>query len=357
MESVRAGLFGLTHPHSKAHLKTLVASALVKEIVLYDPESTVLDEFKETPKVVGVYSDLETLLDTETVTLGVACGRNDENPELCLALFNKGVHVLSEKPIGSSAAAVEQVVSAASTAGVLLGVMYQNRYHPATQEAQRLVLGGAIGQVTACESRMVTSKVKFRNPQHWLFDRSVSGGGILSWLGCHYIDLVCYVLGQDIVSVSAIVDTLSGEKIDVEDVASLSFRFDSGAVGSMQAGYHLAISGAGYMGPSYDTYMGFRGKEGRVFWTPSGGSSELHLESIAEGWHTAHQRTFDYALPDIDAYGGAHGIAFVEDFIQSTMGSGRVPASGEDALKVARIVEAAYQSSETRRHVDIGDSQ
>ena len=61
---------------------------------------------------------------------------------------------------------------------------------------------------------MVTSQVKFRNPKHWLFDRSISGGGILSWLGCHYIDLLCYIMAADITSVSAVVDTLSGEDID-----------------------------------------------------------------------------------------------------------------------------------------------
>jgi len=95
---------------------------------------------------------------------------------------------------------------------------------------------------------MVTSQVKSRNPKHWLFDRSISGGGILSWLGGHYIDLLCYVMDADIVSVSAVVDTLSGEDIDVEDVASLSFRFSNGALGRLQAGYQLSISGAGYMG-------------------------------------------------------------------------------------------------------------
>ena len=200
---------------------------------------------------------------------------------------------------------------------------------------------------------MVTSQVKFRNPGHWLFNKSVSGGGILSWLGCHYIDLLTYVLGDDIVSVSAMVDTLSGEAIDVEDVASLSFRFSSGALGSMQAGYHLAISGAGYTGPSYDTYMGFRGTLGRVFWTPSGGPSELHLESVAEAWHTAPQRTFDYVLPQIDAYGGAYGVAFMDDFIRSTVGQSTLPASGRDALKVANIIDAAYRASDSGNRIDI----
>ena len=82
-----------------------------------------------------------------------------------------------------------------------------------------------------------------------------------------------------------------------------------------------------------------------MFWTPSGGPSEVHLESVAQGWHTASRRTFDYALPQVDAYGGAYGVAFLDDFIQSVLDNGTPPASGEDALKVAKITEAAYRSN------------
>lgn len=356
MKRIKAGLFGLSHPHSRAHLKTLVASERVSEIVLFDSDVHLVQQVKADAgeKVVGGFSDLEVLLSAEKPDLGIACFRNDSNAELCLRLLGRGIHVMSEKPIGVSSEAVARVVEAADRAGLQLGVMYQNRYHPTSREARHMVGSGAIGRVTACESRMVTSQVKFRNPKHWLFNKALSGGGILSWLGCHYIDLLCYVMGEDIVSVSALVDTQSGEDIDVEDVASLSFRFQSGALGSMQAGYQLVLSKAGYIGPNYDTYMGFRGTLGRVFWTPTQAPPELHLESMAPQWRTAPQRTFAYTLPQVDAYGGAYGVDFVDDFIRATQGEGAPPACGADALKVARIVEAAYRSSQTGQRVDVG---
>jgi predicted dehydrogenase len=355
MAGVTAGLFGLSHPHSRAHLKTLLSSDQVSSIVLYDEDEhllqTVLADIRDKKKT--GYSDLSQLFDAEKIDFGIACFRNDANPDLCLKLIEQGIHVLSEKPIGISAQAVEQVVVAAEKAHVQLGVMYQNRYHPTSQEARSMIADGAIGQVTACESRMVTSQVKFRNPKHWLFNKMQSGGGILSWLGCHYIDLLCYTMGDDIVSVSGMVDTLSGEDIDVEDVASLSFRFKNGALGGMQAGYQLALSKAGYIGPNYDTYLGFRGTLGRVFWEPTGTPPSLHLESMAAKWQTAPQRSFAYTLPSVDAYGGAYGVAFLHDFIAATQGNGTPPASGKDALKVARFVEAAYRASETGQRVDL----
>ena len=47
----------------------------------------------------------------------------------------------------------------------------------------------------AVEARMVTSQVRYRDPAHWLFQRATAGSGILSWLACHYLDLLCYLLG------------------------------------------------------------------------------------------------------------------------------------------------------------------
>ena len=355
MKKVTAGLFGLSHPHAIAHLKTLVQSDWVDKVLLFDEAPDVVQKVQETyqTKVAGGYSDLDHMLSATEIDFGVACFRNDVNAELCIQLLQAGIHVVSEKPIGHTVAKIETAVKAAKDANLILGVMYQNRYHPTTQEAKQLIQKGVFGDVTACEARMVTSQVKFRNPKHWLFKKAQSGGGILSWLGCHYIDLVTYILGQDIVQVSGVVDTLSKEDIDVEDVASLTFRFANGALGSMQAGYQLAISGAGYMGPTYDTYMGFRGQLGRVFWEPTKTPPDLHLESVADQWKMAPQRSFSYTLPQVEAYGGAHGLAFMNDFIKAMQGEGEPPATGADALKVARIIEAVYASSESGKRMDL----
>ena len=97
MQPVRAGLFGLTHPHSEAHFKTLQASSLVDEIILYDADPSVLNSLNSTDKVAGAYSDLSVLLGSKKIAFGIACARNDQNPDLCLRLFEQGIHVISRK--------------------------------------------------------------------------------------------------------------------------------------------------------------------------------------------------------------------------------------------------------------------
>lgn len=177
---------------------------------------------------------------------------------------------------------------------------------------------------------------------------------MLSWLGCHYIDMMRYVAQDEIVSVSAEVATRSGEDIDVEDVATLSLRFRSGAVGSLHTGYVLALSGSGYHNKQgYDIYAGFNGQAGRLYWNPKDAPFALRAESTLEAWRSAPERAFTYTVAESAAYGGAYGEAFLSDFIRATLGQGAVPAAGRDALQVARIVDAAYESSRTGRRIEI----
>ena len=355
MKAARVALLGLTHPHSRAHLKSLQRSAQVSQIVLYDEDAdevaNVRAELGE--KVEASYSNLDELLDGEDLLMGLVCLRNDLNARICLRLIDAGLHVLSEKPMAARSQDLEQIVKAGAQAEVKVGVIYQNRFHPISQEARRLIQEGVIGRVTGCETRMVTSQVRYRNPEHWLFSRQHAGGGILSWLGCHHLDLLRYISNDEVVAVSAMVATLGGEGIDVEDVASVVLRFKSGAIGGLQAGYQLALSTSGYSGASYDTYLGFRGTEGRIYWRPSEAPLRLYVESAMPTWASASQRITSFTLPSVPGYGGAYGLAFLEAFIRAALRNEEPPATAEDALKVARIVEAAYESSRTGRTVTV----
>jgi predicted dehydrogenase len=187
-----------------------------------------------------------------------------------------------------------------------------------------------------------------------MFSKARAGGGILVFLGCHYIDLMRYVTGDEIVSVAAQVSTRSGEDIDVEDVATLSVRFRSGAVGSLHAGYIMAFRNPGATKmPGNDIYEAFNGRCGRICWDRTNLPDRLHVESTLAKWQDAPICEFEPRVAESPAYCGVYGEAFIRDFIRATQGEGKVPASGRDALQVARIVEAAYESDRTGHRVEV----
>ena len=283
----------------------------------------------------------------------VAAERNDRNPDLFAGILEAGHHLMAEKPLGRTADDARRVVAAAERADRQLSVFYTNRYNPLIAEARRLVRAGALGALFSLEIRMLTTQVRFRGPDHWLFDRGKAGGGILSWLGCHSLDLMPFLTGDPIVSVAAEVATRGEDGFDVEDTATLSMRLRSGALASLHAAYVLAVAGGGFYNPAgYDQHVGVNGREGRLWWNDRG-PPELHLESGVPEFAAAPQRTFTFTPAESRAYGGSHGERLVRDFIAATRGEGPVPIPGEAAVRVGLIVDAAYESARTGRRVEV----
>jgi len=343
-------LLGCTHPHSPLHLGTLRASDQVTGIRFWDPDVDAAESLAEQAggKAVGVTADLrEALSGPEPFAL--VCRTNDRTPETALAAFAAGKHVLSEKPGARSSAELVPVVEAARRARVGLGYCYPWRSHPAAIDLRGDVERGRLGRLLAVEARLVTSQVRFRDPAHWLFTRELGGGGILHWLACHFIDLLRFILVDEVVRVTALTGTLNGFPLQVEDTAALAVEWGSGALGTFSAGYHLPRSVAGYSGATYDNMLAARGLDGRFTWHPTRDKEIVRLESIHPEWAGAPERERRYRLEPSPAYSGRHGLAFFHEFLARARAGTRQLASGEDALATLRIVEAAYRSAESGR--------
>jgi predicted dehydrogenase len=350
---LKVGLIGLAHPHAAGHLRELELLDDVEAIYVADADAAALAGVRDRPKVAATFADLDALLGRDDVPVLVVLRRNDESVPAMLRAVEAGKHVIADKPAARTADELARLLDAAARRGVLVSVYYQNRWSPEYRQAARLREAGALGRLLSAEMRMVTTAVALRNPGGWLFSKAAAGGGILHWLGCHAIDLLRFVSGEEVTTVSALVGTLSGEAIDVEDVATVSLRLSGGALATLHAGYLIAGGTPGYLSATYDQYFGVRGTLGRLWTQPGADDLTLVLESTAPGWDHARRHTFAYRLPQSDAYAGVFGMDFLRAFFRAALEGGRPPVTGEDALKVLRIVEAAYRSSATGRTVDL----
>ena len=351
-------LLGCTHPHSRMHLSSLRVSPEVDRVWLWDPDRAAAEALGEAAgaKLAGTTDDLDAAL-REEVEFALVCRSNEVNPETVAAAALSGKHVLSEKPMATTAAVLRPVLAEVSQAGVALGVCYPWRCHPASRDLRRMVEQGLLGRLIATEARMVTSQVRNRDPGHWLFTRSRGGGGILHWLGCHFLDLLRYLLHDEVTHVSALTGTLGGCDVEVEDTATVSMRWASGALGTFAAGYHLPRSSSGYSGAAYDTSLNARGVLGRFDWQPTRSEEEIRVESVHPEWAGAPERRYHYSLEESEAYGGRYGLEFLHAFIRNARDGQPQVAGGEDALRVLEWLEAVYRSAESGRGVEVGRSK
>ncbi len=243
------------------------------------------------------------------------------------------------------------VAQDATRVGMIASVLYTRRFHPCVVAARTLAQSGSIGPLLTAECRFLTTQVKFRHPESWLFQRRHAGGGILIWLGCHCLDLLHHVTGDEITEIGALLANRSGEAIDVEDCAVLALKFRSGAVGTFHAGYTIAYSGQGYVNASgYDSYLGFNGRSGRIVWP------DLDPRLIIEGPpgpNAAPRREESFVMAPSTSYGGVAGEELFRRFIAATQGKGPPPTTLDDAVRMARIIEAAADSAADGRFVTV----
>ncbi|MCY4409134.1 MAG: Gfo/Idh/MocA family oxidoreductase, partial [Caldilineaceae bacterium] len=167
----------------------------------------------ESARVVGKYTNVDALLERADLDAVIMCARPDHAPGIMEKVVNAGLPVLYDKPAATRAADLRRVAEAAKRKGVTAGAMLQWRYHPMTISLKRALMDGALGDVMTIEGKMLNGLLRYRDTSTYLFEPETAGHGILSWLGCHCMDLVIYLMQERVVEVMAMVGNLNPEKV------------------------------------------------------------------------------------------------------------------------------------------------
>lgn len=113
---------------------------------------------------------------------------------IALQAIKNGKHVLCEKPFGISRAEALKMHRASQSAGVVVKVGFNHRFHAALIKAHELFRRGVIGDVLFIRSRYGHGG-RLGMEKEWRFDPKISGGGELLDQGVHLLDLASWFAG------------------------------------------------------------------------------------------------------------------------------------------------------------------
>ena len=166
----------------------------------------------------------------QIVVVATPSGMHLEHSEEFISKYKK--HVIVEKPTFMSPSQGNKIYKIASQNGVKIFPIFQNRYNKAVQRVKSAILSRELGEI-----RLTSVRVRWCRPQRY-YDLSEwrgtysHDGGALSNQGIHHIDLLRY-LGGEISEVNCSMATL-GSKIEAEDTAVATFKYKTGALGSLE---------------------------------------------------------------------------------------------------------------------------
>lgn len=294
---------------------------------------------------VPVFDSVSGLIDTVDFEAALVLLNGRDAPEAMAALARAGKHMLAEKPSARGPGDLKPVSDEVMRQGLTFYPGFTTRAKQSSRDMRRVVCEGLLGDVLSVQASYFASLVEKRGPSHELFRRDLFGGGILPWLGVHYLDLILFVTGAEPQWVSAACANASGQPIDVEDVAVVTVGLEGGSLASFHTGYVMVQE------PKHLLFAVY-GTKGWMRWM--GGGRTLEVMSEADSWFHSPGRTLTYTAPDVPGYGGTDGQYFLRRFLRACRGEEEPLLDIGDLVATLEVIEAAYVSAEQGTRVLVG---
>ncbi|MBI2917091.1 MAG: Gfo/Idh/MocA family oxidoreductase [Chloroflexi bacterium] len=219
-----------------AHADRYIAPALGKAVgatlvAVYSRDQSRADAFARKHGAPGCrgYTSLDALLADPAVQAVYVASPDALHAPQTIAAARAGKHVLCEKPMATTVSDAQAMIAACAQAGVKLGLGFHLRHHPAHIQARGLIREGKLGPVSlACAQWHSPGGGTYTGLRTWKADPALAAAGVLAGYGVHCVDLLRYLVGQEVVEVSAFTDA-TGERLD--DQVTALFRFEGGAMG------------------------------------------------------------------------------------------------------------------------------
>jgi predicted dehydrogenase len=162
-------------------------------------------------------------------TMPDVCCVADENGvriEQLLALVERDIHIVSEKPLVTTLADLERLRAAFAKSKSQLSMLLELRHNPKYDRVREIVQRGDIGEV--CQVATQKSYQWGQRPE-WYQSRARLGGTI-PFIGIHSLDIIHWVTGLDFTHVAAIHGHIGHlETGETEDHASVLAQLSNGA--------------------------------------------------------------------------------------------------------------------------------
>ena len=334
MERTRIALIGLgmaAKPHARS-LQDLAGR--VEVAAAFSPTEARRRAFAETWGL-PVTGDLEGVLADPTMGAVAILTPPATHLDLVGRAAAAGKHILLEKPLEISTERAERLVEVAASAGVTLGVVFQNRFAAASLALESLLASGRLG-------RLVSASLSLRNwrPQAYYDEPgrgtlARDGGGVLMTQAIHPINQLIAFAGQP-AEVTAFAATSPVHRMETEDLVACGLRFAGGALGMLDA------TTSAY--PGSPTEIRIVGERGTAMLVGSLLEVALHDGTRFEAGAAS---SAGGAGADPMAFDHANHRTLIADFLDAVEAGSAPRVTGREALLSHDLIDAILASART----------
>ena len=343
-DTVRFGIVG-TGGMGSGHCNMMAQIPEARLAALCDVNPATLRPLAEKYSV-PAFATHHELLDSGLVDAVIIATPHYFHPPIAEDAFAKGIHVLSEKPLGVTVSAVDRMLTAAKASGLIFGAMFQMRAEPQNQAAKQIVASGALGNIYRTNLVMGWYRSQaYYNSGGWRATWVGEGGGVLINQAPHYLDLFTWLGGLPTAITGNTRTRL--HDIEVEDEAFATLEYANGAHGYLYASTTEV--------PGHNM-LEICGDQGKIVLHGSNlkhyavdGSIKEFTTNATEMWGSPKSEEVPVTLQPAPTPGGH--AAITRNFARAILYGETLIAPGEEGLKAVELINGIILSGKSGKTV------
>lgn len=290
------------------------------------------------PATVEQYTDYHKMLDDhpelELVSIATESG---SHAEIGLECIRHGISIIIEKPMAMSLADADRLIAEADRAGVKLCACHQNRFNLAIQHLRQAVEEGRFGKLSHGTVHIRWNRNQaYYEQAPWRGTWAEDGGALMNQC-IHGIDLLRWMLGNEVVEVVGRTRQRFHDYLEAEDLGTAILTFQDGSLGIVEG----------------TTNVYPRNLEESLYLFGETGTAKIGGKSTTdiEVWDFADPREEDQAFIGLkeatsNVYGNGHTALFKD--VMEAIRDDRPPyVDGHAGRRALEIVLAIYKSQKT----------
>ena len=330
--------------HIKAALNNKLEIVAVCDVLPEAMETLLAKHGLEKDASIQRYTDYKQMLaehpDLQLISIATESGLH---ARIALDCIDAGVNIIIEKPMAMSMADAEEIIRRSEEKSVKVSACHQNRFNVAVQETRRALEAGRFGKLSHGSIHVRWNRNRgYYDQAPWRGTWAQDGGCLMNQC-IHGIDLLRWMMGDEVEEVYGLTKQQFHDYLQCEDIGMAVVKFKNGAVGTIEGTTNV------YPKNLEETLYLF-GETGTV---KLGGTSTNNIDV----WDFADESEADEKNKGLqeatsNVYGNGHTSLFADviDAIEHDRKPYVDAAAGRNALE---MILAIYQSAATGKPVKL----
>ena len=234
MEYALIGCGRIATNHIKAVLNNHLHLAAVCDVSPQAMEALLAKHGLEKDASIKRYTDYRALLAENRLDLVGIATESGVHAQIALDCIDRGVNVIIEKPMAMNMADANEIVRRSAEKGVKVSACHQNRFNLAVQETRRALEAGRFGRLSHGSIHVRWNRDQNYYAQAPWRGKWASDGGCLMNQCIHGVDLLRWMMGDEVEEVYGVTRQQFHDYLEAEDVGLAVVKFKNGAVGTIE---------------------------------------------------------------------------------------------------------------------------